>query len=120
MDVTETFLKVFNGFLEWVRNDTLNWGAIWQEKQIGKVNSHLSLGHTAFWNLNFDRGSRKYDKTHLQEALKLQERMDANMGGTNIFMPLKSVFDNRSITGHKRQVKQEHNRSIDLVMYYLF
>lgn len=38
--------------------------------------------------------------------------MDADMGGTQIFEPLKSIFHNKPIKGHPRQVEFIKHRKV--------
>lgn len=40
--------------------------------------------------------------------------MDADMGGTQIFEPLKSIFHNKPIKGHPRQVEFIKHRKVQL------
>lgn len=48
--------------------------------------------------------SQPYTESTLKEALSLQESMTADMGGTEIFKPLESVFKNKSSDSYARQV----------------
>lgn len=48
--------------------------------------------------------SSKYDENSLKVAMQLQKNLQADMGGTEIFRPLESVFKNRLSGCHSRQV----------------
>lgn len=49
-------------------------------------------------------GSSKYDENSLKVAMQLQKNLQADMGGTEIFRPLESVFKNRLSGCHSRQI----------------
>lgn len=46
--------------------------------------------------------SRKYDQKSAQEALSLVQKIEANLGGTNMYDPLKDIFQQKSKYGKKR------------------
>nr|CAH0110060.1 unnamed protein product [Daphnia galeata] len=48
--------------------------------------------------------SRKYDEVVLNLAKDYADKMDANLGGTEIFHPLETIFKKPSIEGYLRQV----------------
>lgn len=48
--------------------------------------------------------SQPYTESTLKKALSLQESMTAEMGGTEIFKPLESVFKNKSSDSYARQI----------------
>lgn len=48
--------------------------------------------------------SSKYDDNSLKQAMQLQKNIQADMGGTEIFTPLESVFKNRLSGCHSRQI----------------
>ncbi|XP_061170037.1 von Willebrand factor A domain-containing protein 5A-like [Saccostrea echinata] len=48
--------------------------------------------------------SVEYNEKNLEEALNLQKRMKADMGGTEIFKPLDNVFSNKPSGSYARQV----------------
>ncbi|XP_061170034.1 von Willebrand factor A domain-containing protein 5A-like [Saccostrea echinata] len=48
--------------------------------------------------------SKQYNEENLEEALNLQKKMDANMGGTEIFKPLERVFRSKPIDSYARQI----------------
>ena len=50
------------------------------------------------------RGSREYSEESLKAACGLQERMEADMGGTEILEPLKAIYDKAPMPTHSRQV----------------
>lgn len=52
----------------------------------------------------FYRGSKKYSEESLKKAIKLQEKMSSDLGGTEILKPLKHVFSKELIQGHPRRV----------------
>ncbi|XP_042219865.1 von Willebrand factor A domain-containing protein 5A-like [Homarus americanus] len=62
----------------------------------------VSFGST--FTLLFPQGSREYNETTLAEACALQENMNANMGGTEILQPFKSIYSQPPKTGYSRQV----------------
>ena len=62
----------------------------------------LSAVKVFIW-YNFSESS-KYTEESLSEALALQNSMDANMGGTEIYRPLRNIFSKNTIKGHPRQV----------------
>jgi hypothetical protein len=45
-----------------------------------------------------------YNQSSLDEAMKHAERMDANLGGTELLHPLRFVFEQASLAGLQRQV----------------
>ena len=49
-------------------------------------------------------GSSTYNKSNLKEALSLQMKMDADMGGTEIYEPFKHIYGKKVSKGHPRQV----------------
>ena len=49
-------------------------------------------------------GSSAYNESNLKEALSLQMKMDADMGGTEIYEPFKHIYDNEVSKGRPRQV----------------
>ena len=52
----------------------------------------------------FYSGSSKYTSSNLKAALALQGSMAADMGGTEIYQPLKHILGKSVIKGHPRQV----------------
>lgn len=48
--------------------------------------------------------SSLYDEEHVQQALNLSEVLQANLGGTNIFEPLSSIFSNSVQHETQRQI----------------
>lgn len=52
----------------------------------------------------FQSGSQKYTKDNLNQALALQDKMGADMGGTEIYQPFKEIFGKSLIKGHPRQI----------------
>ncbi|XP_053392399.1 von Willebrand factor A domain-containing protein 5A-like isoform X2 [Mercenaria mercenaria] len=52
----------------------------------------------------FSGSSKKYAEDSLNEAIKLQEKMSADMGGTEILKPLESVFKKKLLPEHPRRV----------------
>ncbi|XP_060552029.1 von Willebrand factor A domain-containing protein 5A-like [Ruditapes philippinarum] len=52
----------------------------------------------------FSSGSKKYTESSLNEAIKVQKEMDADMGGTEILKPLEQVFNKKLIPEHPRRV----------------
>ena len=48
--------------------------------------------------------SQEYNEENLRKALDLQKTMEADMGGTEIFKPLKGIFKQKPSTSHSRQV----------------
>ncbi|KAK4314495.1 hypothetical protein Pmani_014200 [Petrolisthes manimaculis] len=52
----------------------------------------------------FPNGSLQYTEGTLKEAVKLQETMEADMGGTEILNPLKSIYSNPPKPEYSRQI----------------
>ncbi|KAK4319875.1 hypothetical protein Pmani_009220 [Petrolisthes manimaculis] len=52
----------------------------------------------------FPNGSLQYTEETLKEAVKLQETMKADMGGTEILKPLKSIYSNPPKPEYSRQI----------------
>ncbi|XP_045212788.2 von Willebrand factor A domain-containing protein 5A-like isoform X2 [Mercenaria mercenaria] len=52
----------------------------------------------------FSNGSQEYTKENLGKAVKLQKKMDADMGGTEILSPLEDIFKRKLMQGHPRRV----------------
>ncbi|KAK3886875.1 hypothetical protein Pcinc_008988 [Petrolisthes cinctipes] len=52
----------------------------------------------------FPNGSLQYTEGTLKEAVKLQETMKADMGGTEILNPLKSIYSNLPKPEYSRQI----------------
>lgn len=48
--------------------------------------------------------SKQYTESTLKQALTLQKSMTADMGGTEIFKPLESVFEKKSSDSYARQI----------------
>ncbi|KAK3087005.1 hypothetical protein FSP39_000253 [Pinctada imbricata] len=48
--------------------------------------------------------SQKYNTETLNEALSLQEKMAADMGGTEILKPLQYIYKKKPIKGYSRQI----------------
>nr|XP_022326522.1 von Willebrand factor A domain-containing protein 5A-like isoform X3 [Crassostrea virginica] len=48
--------------------------------------------------------SQEYNEENLRKALDLQKTMEADMGGTEIFKPLKGIFKQKPSTSHSRQI----------------
>ncbi|XP_062620555.1 von Willebrand factor A domain-containing protein 5A-like [Saccostrea cucullata] len=48
--------------------------------------------------------SQQYNEENLEEALNLQKKMDADMGGTEIYKPLEEVFRTKPINSYARQI----------------
>ncbi|XP_060552028.1 von Willebrand factor A domain-containing protein 5A-like [Ruditapes philippinarum] len=52
----------------------------------------------------FSSGSKKYTRSRLTKAIRVQKLMNADMGGTEILKPLEYVFNNKPIPSHPRRV----------------
>ncbi|XP_061169693.1 von Willebrand factor A domain-containing protein 5A-like isoform X2 [Saccostrea echinata] len=48
--------------------------------------------------------SEQYNEENLEEAINLQKKMDADMGGTEIFKPLECVFKTKPTDSYARQI----------------
>lgn len=62
----------------------------------------ISFGSS--YSLLFPKGSEVYSETTLKKACKLQETMEADMGGTEILQPLKQVYAQSPKAGYARQI----------------
>ncbi|KAK7065457.1 von Willebrand factor A domain-containing protein 5A, partial [Halocaridina rubra] len=62
----------------------------------------ISFGSS--YSVLFPEGSEIFTENTLQKALSLQERLDANMGGTEILQPLKHIYGQPLKQGHARQL----------------
>merc|ERR1712038_1593803 len=52
----------------------------------------------------FDKGSKKYDDFTLAEAKSHAAQIDANYGGTEVYSPLKAIFNEKPIDGYAKQI----------------
>lgn len=48
--------------------------------------------------------SEEYNERTLNDALALQKRLDANMGGTEILRPLTQIYQQKAKSAYPRQV----------------
>ena len=48
--------------------------------------------------------SQKYEEESVHSAIKNVESMDSDMGGTQIYDPLKSILDQKVINKYPRQI----------------
>lgn len=62
------------------------------------------VGFGSHYAALFPEGSMKYDGESLQQAMNYANSMQADMGGTEIVEPLKSIYDTKPRDGYKRQV----------------
>ncbi|KAL4230179.1 von Willebrand factor A domain-containing protein 5A [Mactra antiquata] len=56
------------------------------------------------YKLLFSSESKPYSEKTLKKGLELCEKMNADMGGTEILQPLKQVFKQKQIQGHPKSV----------------
>ena len=52
----------------------------------------------------FKDGSKEYNERSMKDALGHIEKMTANMGGTELYSPLKAIFNQESCSGLLRQI----------------
>uniref|UniRef100_A0A2P2I2A9 von Willebrand factor A domain-containing protein 5A-like n=1 Tax=Hirondellea gigas TaxID=1518452 RepID=A0A2P2I2A9_9CRUS len=62
----------------------------------------VSFGNT--YTLLFKDGSREYCKDTLDKACKLHDKMDADMGGTEILEPLRFIYSKEPSAAYSRQI----------------
>ncbi len=45
----------------------------------------------------YDEKPKEYTKNNIEQSIKLIEKLDADLGGTNIYSPLKDIYDSNMI-----------------------
>ena len=93
------------------RSGSMKGKAIFQAKQAMEIILH-SIPADAYFNIigfgeNFNElfyGSVKYSEETLASAKKYIHDMDANMGGTEIYHPLKCTLERDTIEGYQKQI----------------
>ena len=65
-----------------------------QSLPVGSYYQLIGFGSTF---IKYDKNPKNYTKINIEESLTIIKTLKANLGGTNIYNPLKDIYDNENI-----------------------